>query len=244
MDSGEFDREQLRVLNEKLVQKIGELETTNDERRKLIAQLITVHEEERRSIAEEIHDDSIQAIHAIGMRLDVLMQEGRWSRLPLAQLRDMVTEAVVGLRRLLIDLPPLDLGSLGLANALAVYLEQAREEDGLPYHLENALEHEPAEPARTLLYRAAREALTNARKHARASRIDVLLKGHDGGVVVKVRDDGRGFTPDQALRVRPGHLGLPVLRERVEMAGGSLRLDSRPGAGSEVEVWLPQLEVA
>ena len=238
----EFDREQLRGLNGKLVEKISELEATNHERRKLVGQLLTAHEAERREIAEDIHDDSIQAVLAIGMRLDVLIQEGRESRLQLEQLREMVGGAVMGLRRLLIDLQPVDVGGQGLANALAIHLEQAREEDGLAYHLENSLQHEPAEPARTVLYRAAREALTNARKHAGASRIIVVLKEQDGGFAVMVRDDGQGFAPEHALRVRPGHLGLPALRERIEIAGGSLRIDSRPGAGSEVEVWLPQPE--
>ena len=242
--AGEFDREQLRVLNERLVQKIDALEAANDQRRQLVGHLIAVHEEEKRKIADEIHDDSIQAVLAIGMRLDVLIQQGGESRPQLERLRGMAAEAVVGLRRLLIDLQPVDLGGRGLASALAVHLEQARDEDGVAYHLENALEHQVTEPARTVLYRAAREALANARTHAGASRIDVVLQERDGGFAVMVRDDGKGFAAEHALRARPGHLGLPALLERVEMAGGSLRLDSRPGGGSTVEVWVPQPDAA
>jgi signal transduction histidine kinase len=239
-----FDREQLGVLNEKLVQKINELEAINDERRQLIGRLMTMHEQERRIIAEEIHDGSIQAVLAIGMRLDGLLEQALESLPQLERLRGMVGDAVVGLRRLLTDLPPVDLRGQGLASALTVCLEQICEEDGPRYSIDDSLEHQPAEPTRTVLYRAAREALTNAHKHADASRIDVVLKEHEGGFTVIVSDDGRGFAPEPALRLRPGHLGLPALRERVESAGGSLMLRSRPGAGSQVEIWLPRLGAA
>jgi signal transduction histidine kinase len=239
-----MDGEPLRLVNEKLVQRISELEAANDDRRVLVGQLITAHEDERRSIAESIHDDSIQGVLAISMHLDSLIQNGGGRQAQLEELREMAAQAVAGLRRLLVDLHPVDIQHQGLAQAVAIHLEQARDEDGLAFDLDNALERQPPEPVRTVLYRAAREAVANVRKHAGACRIDVVLKERDGGFAVMVCDDGTGFAPDQALRVRPGHLGLPALRDRVEMAGGSLTLDSRPGTGSLVEVWLPHPETA
>jgi signal transduction histidine kinase len=241
-DDGDFgfDREQLHLLVDKLIEKVRELDAANLERRRLVGQLITTHEDERRGIAESIHDGSIQAVLAVGMRLETLIRNGNETPSALEELRVMVADAADGLRGVLIDLQPVDIGREGLANALAIQLEQARDEDGLAYDFDNTLEHQPAEPAQTVLYRAAREALTNVRKHAGASRVHLVLEEHDGGFVLTVQDDGGGFAPEQALRVRPGHLGLPALRERVETAGGWLRLDSRPGAGSKLNVWLPR----
>jgi signal transduction histidine kinase len=240
----EFDREQLRLLNDKLVEKVGELEVANAERRKLIGQLVEAHEDERKRIAGELHDDTIQAILALGMRLDMLAQRAIPPEIAstLAQLQKEAALAVEGLRRLLFDLQPVELASQGLATGLEVCLEQARKKDGLMHGLVDRTTREPSEATRTLLYRAGREALANVRKHADASRVEVLLDEHGEGYSLVVRDDGKGFDPEQGLRVRPGHLGLPAMRERVEMAGGRLTVTSRFGTGAALEVWLPELD--
>jgi signal transduction histidine kinase len=101
----------------------------------------------------------------------------------------------------------------------------------------------PPQLVRTLLYRVGREAVANVRKHARASRVDVHLDDDREGFSLTVHDDGKGFDAEQGLRVRHGHLGLPAMREQVEITGGRLRLDSRPGTGTELQVWLPDLEL-
>ena len=128
--------------------------------------------------------------------------------------------------------------------ALEVYLEQARVEDGLAYDLEDRTTRRPAEAVRTLLYRVAREALANVRKHAEASYIHVRMDDDSDGFSLQVRDDGKGFDSDQGLLVRPGHLGLPAMRERVEIAGGRLNVKSGVGTGSTLSVWLPDFELS
>ena len=79
----------------------------------------------------------------------------------------------------------------------------------------------PAEAVRTLLFRVAREALANVRNHAKASHVEVHLDDDSTGFSLMVRDDGKGFDAEQGLRVRPGHLGLPAMRERVEIDRGA-----------------------
>jgi signal transduction histidine kinase len=240
----EFDREQLSLLNDKLVEKVGELEMANAERRKLIGQLVKAHEDERKRIAEELHDDAIQAVVALGMRLETLARRSIQPEIAstLAGLRREAGLAVQSLRRLLIDLQPLELDSQGLATALEVCLEQAQEIDGLTHGFVDRTTREPSEAIRTLLYRAGREALANVLKHADATRVEVLLDERGDGYSLVVRDDGKGFDPEQGLRVRPGHLGLPAMRERVEMAGGWLTVTSRSGTGAALEIWLPKLD--
>ena len=97
---------------------------------------------------------------------------------------------------------------------------------------------EPPEEVRASLYRIGQQALVNARKHAGAARIDVVLEDREGGIRLEIRDDGRGFEPG-AARPREGHLGLPSMIERAAMAGGRCRVSSKPGAGTTVEVWVP-----
>jgi signal transduction histidine kinase len=86
----------------------------------------------------------------------------------------------------------------------------------------------------------AQEALTNAVRHAKASRVSILLTEGPKGVSLVVEDDGEGFDPARAGR---GHLGLVHMRERVEVLGGQLELETAPGRGTSVYVHLPQKEV-
>jgi signal transduction histidine kinase len=241
----EFDREQLRVLNDKLVEKVDELESAHAERRKLVGQLINAHEEERKRIVEDLHDDPVQAVVALRMRLETLA--ARTSQPELAReldgLRSDAAAAAERLRRLLFEIQPVELDRRGVGVALRVCLEQASAETGLAYELDDRMSRPPSQPVRTLLYRVGREAVANVRKHAHASRVDVHLDDDREGFSLKVHDDGKGFDAEQGLRVRPGHLGLPAMREQVEITGGRLKLDSRPGTGTELQVWLPDLEL-
>ncbi len=105
--------------------------------------------------------------------------------------------------------------------------------------MEDGLVEEPSPELRTVLFRIAQEALANARKHARARTVRVELAEREGGVVLRVRDDGIGFRVGAVGPPVAGHLGLPSMRERAQMAGGWCRVDSSPGAGTTVEAWVP-----
>ena len=87
--------------------------------------------------------------------------------------------------------------------------------------------------------RIIQEALTNARRHARASHAWVRIHRLDDQIRVSVEDDGRGFEPSAALPQDRPHFGLQVMRERAEKVGGNLAVDSRPGRGVKVELRLP-----
>ncbi|MEA2377731.1 MAG: hypothetical protein QOD13_1638 [Thermoleophilaceae bacterium] len=241
----EFDREQLRLLNDKLVEKVGELESANAERRILVGQLINAHEEERKRIVEDLHDDPVQAVVALRMRLETLVARTTQPELAreLDGLRKDAAAAAERLRRLLFEIQPVELDTSEVAVALRVCLEQASAETGLEYELEDRTSRRPTQGIRTLLYRVGREALANVRKHAQASRVDVHLDDDSDGFSLKVRDDGTGFDAAQGLRARPGHLGLPAMREQVEITGGRLKLESQPGAGTALQVWLPDVEL-
>jgi signal transduction histidine kinase len=157
----------------------------------------------------------------------------------IAQLEDEVRQATHRLRQLLFELRPPSLDREGLIAALGTYLERMREDDGLDYTLVNNLSAEPGEEGRAILYRIAIEALANIRKHAGAALVNVAVEEADGGVLVRIADDGAGFVAD-GRAPEPGHLGLVGMRERAEMAGGRWRIESTVGAGTTVEFWIPE----
>jgi len=78
------------------------------------------------------------------------------------------------------------------------------------------------------------------RKHAEANEAEVLVAERGDGFLVRITDDGTGFTPEQTPPA-PGHLGLAAMRERAELAGGTLKIDSAPKTGTTVECWIPTL---
>ncbi|MFI6738286.1 PAS domain S-box protein [Nonomuraea sp. NPDC050451] len=203
-----------------------------DERGLLLAHLVHAQERERRRIASDVHDDTIQSMVAVGMRLRVL-EEG----LPEEQaagvraLGDAVEAAVGRLRDLAFRLR---LPGDGLAEGLASYLE--REMAGVAYELVNRLDGEPPTETAITVFRICQEALTNVRRHAGAVAVAVELVSLDGGVHVRVRDDGIGITGRGG---QDGHFGLIEMRERAETAGGWWSIRGAPGAGTTVDFWVP-----
>jgi PAS domain S-box-containing protein len=224
-----------------LQESLDVLRETMRQRQALLVRLQRAQEEERERIAGDIHDDSIQVMAAVGMRLSILRRRlvDPGQRRAVDQLEETVQQAIGRLRHLLFELRPPALDREGLASALRLYLEAMREESGTQAVLTDRLGQEPPIDARVALYRVAQEALANVRKHAKARNVEVLLDQRDGGVCVRIRDDGRGFSPDDAERHRPGHLGLSAMRERTQTMGGWFRLESAPGSGTTVEFWMP-----
>ena len=161
----------------------------------------------------------------------------------MGRLTEQATASVTRLRRLLFEIQPVELDESGVGVALEVALEQARSEDGLGWELEDRTSRRPTSPVRTLLYRVGREALANVRNHAQASHVEMELDDDGDGFFLRVRDDGQGFDASEELGARPGHLGLVSIRERVELIGGRLKVDSRPGEGTVLQAWLPDPEV-
>ena len=223
-------------------QAAADLQRSLAERQLLLRRLVSAGEEERQRIATDIHDDSIQAMTAAGIRLQLLRRELHEPQ-QLGLLDDLertIELSISRLRHLLFELRPPVLDREGLAAALAMYLDELRHQTAATYRLNDELRLQPDEAARIILYRVAQEALTNVRKHAQASEVEVLIAYRDGGFVVRVTDDGIGFSPERAYSI-PGHLGLVAMRERVELGGGTITIDSAPQTGTVIECWLPQV---
>ena len=235
----------LRDLNG-LGAQLDQVERTADARRRQIADIVSVQEQERRRLAGEIHDDALQAMSAVVMRLGMVSRRisDPGERAVIEQLEATAREAIRRLRRLLAGLQPPELERFGLTAAVGSALERLDQDFAIRCSFSSDLAEEPGPDSATVAFRIIQEALANARKHAQAERIDVALETSDGGVRARVVDDGVGFDPDAATSAPgTGHLGLAAMRERATLSGGQLTISSRPGE-TTVEFWLPNSDRA
>jgi PAS domain S-box-containing protein len=223
----------------------AELQQTMSDRRALAGHILKASERERQRIAADIHDDSIQTIAAAGLRLQLLrrtLEDEQHIEL-LGELEEAIQTSIVRLRRLIFELRPVALDHEGIAQALRILLDEMSTDDEIRYQLDSRdLASEPPEDARLVLFRIAKEALTNVRKHAHAKTVRLHLASQDDGYVVRITDDGVGFEPD-GDEEEAGHIGLVSMRERADLVGGWLRIDSDPQTGTTVECWVPAQSV-
>lgn len=229
---------QVQDRTRELSASLQDLQLANDERRRILARLVDAQEEERQRVANDIHDDPVQKLVAISMRLQLLKKHAdEETNARLDELIDIVRLTIKGMRHMIFELRPTVLDNLGVGPALVEYVETVGA--SFEFEVEDELEEEPVGESRLVLYRIAQEALANVRKHANASRVHVRLAARDGGYLVQVEDDGDGFDPPEMLRSAPGHLGLSSMRERAEMAGGWCKVHGLPANGTTVEFWIP-----
>jgi PAS domain S-box-containing protein len=235
-----IDVTESRRTEEALRQTVETLKEVDQNRQALLRRLVHAQEEERRGIARDIHDDTIQSMFAVGLRLSTLRKTLHDAAQveQLGLLEQSVQESTDRLRHLLFELRPAALDEGGLPAALRESLEVMKRETAIDVELRTALERSPASETQVIAYRIAQEALGNVRKHARARRVECSVSAVDDGILTRIADDGLGFDDDRS-RPTAGHLGLVSMRERAEMAGGWFRVTSSRGNGCVVEYWIP-----
>jgi signal transduction histidine kinase len=140
----------------------------------------------------------------------------------------------------MVTLRPPALDQAGLHVALQDFTEALAGQEGLAATVEVEDVKDLSQEAETVLYRVAQEALRNVVRHAQAGRVTVVLRPEGEAAEVTVSDDGIGFSPDGAGLVRRGHFGIAGMRQRVEMVGGMLDIDSAVGRGTTVRARVPK----
>lgn len=204
--------------------------------------VIKAQEEERRRVAREIHDGPAQAMANVVLRAEIcerLLQSGRDDvGQELSQLKTLVKESLRELRRIIFNLRPMTLDDLGLVPTLNRYLENLRDHEGIPVDF-SVFGEEARLPSmmEVALFRFVQEAVNNARKHAKARRIQVTIEyADDKGVVVAVEDDGIGFDPEAlgSDLIQRESFGLMSMKERIELLDGEFSLASSPGKGTRI----------
>ncbi len=200
--------------------------------------------QERLKLAREIHDTLAQAFVGISAQLDAietcLPESLRPAHIYLELARRMSQHSLTEARRSVMDLRSAALNNQDLSAALQSGARIWAQGSAVDVEIDvtGDVRTLPEDVEHNLL-RIAQEAVTNALKHARPSKITVRLFGNDHNLTLRVSDNGCGFEPEDAFVGMGGHFGLIGIRERAERIGGELRLESQPGAGTQVEVSVP-----
>jgi len=203
-----------------------------------------LREQEKSRIARELHDELGQALTAlkidVGWMKDQLGEKDTGIQHKLASMQLLLDGTVAATRRISADLRPLVLDDLGLAAAADWLVQNFTNRTGIPCELTvgDGFEEVP-DPHATTIFRVLQESLTNIAKHAEASRVEVTLSEERGHMTLVVRDDGRGFSPEEPRK--PASFGLVGLRERAYLLGGEVSIKSAPGRGTIIELRLPHL---
>jgi signal transduction histidine kinase len=207
-------------------------------RRETLRRVVEAQEAERRRIARELHDDAGQSLASVlmGLRRAEESTDADEGKQILGELRETITASIRDLRALAVELRPTALDDFGLKAALERLTETFGRRTGLRIDLQTSgLDMRLPEAVETALYRIVQESLTNVAKHAGARTVSVVAHHHAGRAVVVIEDDGRGFEPDGAV---PG-LGLVSMHDRVELLGGTVRVESAAGSGTTIAVDVP-----
>jgi signal transduction histidine kinase len=224
------------------------LRTAYQQLSQLNRRLESAKEEERRHIAHELHDELGQTLTALKLRFQMLARQSDDA----AEVAHHTGEALTlvnGLidrvRQLSLDLRPPLLDEVGLGPALRAHLDTRASESGIGINLDaRGLDGHLSPEIEMAAYRLVQEAVTNVLRHAAARTIAVSLARAPRSLAISVRDDGRGFGPEDGLdRVEraaaEGHFGLLGMRERARALGGEFTITSTPGKGTTVDVQLP-----
>ncbi len=238
----------IRSLGRENERILGDLLAGERRFRRLAKAVWRVQEDERRRLARELHDGIGQTLVALKNQLEGLssrLSEAPELKTPLDKATELASHALEDTRELSRLLRPPVLDDLGLAAALNWLSRTVGKQFGLKVEREiDGLETAPAKELETVLFRIAQEALTNAAKHAEAKSVRVALTERPRSLVLAVSDDGSGFDVAAALQ-RTGDrtgVGLRGMRDRVELFGGRLTVDSAPGRGTTVTAEVPLLD--
>jgi signal transduction histidine kinase len=207
--------------------------------RTLAGYLQTVREDEKSRLARELHDE-LGGVLTAG-KLTLARAQRRASGDPamvelLVKVGHHLSEGIALKRKIIEDLRPSTLSTLGLTTALAILSRDVSEQLGVPVHVDIAEFHLPPD-AELSIYRLVQEALTNIGKYAQASEIWVRLKREPGALHIEITDNGKGF--DTAI-VQVGSHGLDGMRFRIESLGGTLTVTSGAGQGTCIHASIPR----
>jgi PAS domain S-box-containing protein len=218
-----------------------DLRDTAQRLQQLSHRLLTIQEDERRHLARELHDEFGQVLAAVTMHLHAArVIAGDAAKPGLDQCAELLQRAGEQVRSLALELRPAILETAGLDGTLQWLAKQHQQRGGISIEVAGEAGHVPPDVA-IACFRVAQESLTNVARHSQARNVSIGLSRDEGHLHLAIEDDGTGFDVPRALEggVAGGHLGLVGMRERVQIVGGTLRIDSRAGEGTRICVSFP-----
>jgi PAS domain S-box-containing protein len=236
-----FDEEHQRMLEAFAATAATGVATARSMAEERLQNTIDAAEQERGRWARELHDETLQSLAVLRMRLASALREESPD-----DLQDTGQEAVrqiddeiLKLRKLITELRPASLDTIGLEAALNALAEQHQQASSIridcEFELPREAEERPAEILETAVYRLVQEALNNVSKHSLAQQAKLTVRETGGHIEIEIWDDGVGFEPNL---VREG-FGLVGMRERAALLGGTLRIESTRGSGTRVRAEIP-----
>ena len=219
-----------------------ELRASHGQLRALAAHLQSVREEERTRISRELHDVLGQALTAMKMDVAWLQKKLGPENTPLIErtngMSDLINQTIQSMRKIATELRPGILDDLGLGAALDWQAQEFQNRSGIRCTLMVSPEEIPAgREHATAIFRIFQETLTNILRHANATSVEVALTGKEGTIRLEVHDNGRGMPAPTGTP--PRSLGILGMRERAQALGGTVNIESSPGAGTTVRVTVP-----
>jgi len=212
--------------------------------RRLSRKILFAHEQERKRISRELHDEIGQTLTAVNVRLATLKKEAAVTtkdlKKAISSTQRLVERSMNTVHRFARELRPPVLDDLGLIPALHAHLKAFTKRSGVPVRFRAFADVENVDiETRTALYRVAQEAFTNIGKHARASLVTVSITRRRRLVWLEIHDNGKSFDVKRLTDGTNVRLGLLGRRERIEMVGGTLQIESEPGKGTTVRAQVP-----
>ncbi len=239
-----FEIEIQRQLAALQATRLEESQRREMQRGEILRRTVAAQEAERQRIARELHDETGQALTAIGLGLrgisNSLYQDTDKAAHNLKRLESMVDSSLNELQRLIADLRPSHLDDLGLPAALRWYAGEVQKRVPLQINLEVVGKQITlSSELKTTLFRLVQEALTNVIKHAEASHVNILLFFQSEAVNVSIEDDGCGFDMSKIGTSERVSWGLLGMQERTHLVNGECKIDSAPNRGTRIEVTIP-----
>lgn len=211
-----------------------------------IVRVIEAQEHERQYLVQEMHDGPAQALTNLILQAEICERlfdkDADRTREELANLRKAVTDTFQEVRSIMFNLRPMMLDDLGLIPTLKKFMEGFQEKSRLPINLTiTGQERRLESHTEATIFRVIQELVKNARDHAHCTSIEVTLDIDETWVKASVEDNGTGFDVDAVMQAVDQYktIGLATLRERVEMLGGQLNIDSGVGRGTKVSLEIP-----
>ncbi len=220
-----------------------ESQAMQDKLRHVARHIISAQEDERKRISRELHDEVVQTLVGINVELAALGR-GANSKLlqrKIAHTQRLVETSVLAVHRFARDLRPTVLDDLGLIPALHAFSKNLADRKKIRVQMTAYSGVEALTIAdRTVLFRVAQEALNNVARHARATEVKIAITPIARGIRMEIIDNGKSFQVGKTLRAKnTNRLGLIGMRERIEMIGGSLAIESSPGTGTRIRAEIP-----
>jgi PAS domain S-box-containing protein len=221
------------------------LQDRDEDRTRIMRRTNSAIEQERNRIARDLHDGPVQGVSAASLSLEAALLMIKAGELEngldiLNKIRHELSEEADSLRRLMSGLRPPLLEERGLVPAIRETLSKFGDEQSVETEFTSHVQTEVPTDLETLAYRIVQEALSNAGKHAAASRLSVSIEADAGQLRLEIGDDGVGFDSGQTRDyLRMGRVGLASMRERVELANGTFMVHSTPGRGTTILATLP-----